>query len=64
MVQAVARVHGSLPPADRTRAGIYTENYGEAGAVDFFGPRFGLPGAISAHRLTSTGVPGNTPGTY
>ena len=50
MVQAVARVYWSLPPEDRARAGIYTENYGEAGAVDFFGPRLGLPNAISAHQ--------------
>ncbi len=50
MVQAVAGVYWSLPPRDRARAGIYTANYGEAGAVDFFGPRLGLPNAISGHQ--------------
>jgi len=50
MVKAVAGVYWSLPPADRARAGIYTQNYGEAGAVDFFGPQFGLPPAISGHQ--------------
>lgn len=50
MVQAVAAVYWSLPPEDRARAAIYTDNYGEAGAVDFFGPRFGLPSAISGHQ--------------
>ncbi len=50
MVQAVGSVYWSLPPEERARAGIYAENYGEAGAVDFFGPRLGLPNAISAHQ--------------
>ncbi len=50
MVQAVAGVYWSLPPEDRARAGIYTENYGEAGAVDLFGPKLGLPNAICAHQ--------------
>jgi hypothetical protein len=28
---------------------IYGENYGRAGAVDFFGRKYGLPGAVSGH---------------
>ena len=27
-----------------------TKNYGEAGAIDFFGPALGLPAAISPHQ--------------
>lgn len=49
MVQAIAKVYGSLPPEERARACIYTENYGEAGAIDFFGPALGLPNALSGH---------------
>jgi hypothetical protein len=49
LVTTVARVYRSLPPEDRPRAAILTGNYGEAGAVDFFGPRHGLPRAISGH---------------
>ena len=30
-------------------AAILTGNYGEAGAIDYYGPRLGLPKAISGH---------------
>lgn len=45
--EAVARVYRALPTADRARVVIIGNNYGEAGAVDFYGPRYGLPPAIS-----------------
>jgi hypothetical protein len=50
MVEQVARVYHSLPPDQQQKTAIYTENYGEASAIDFFGPRYGLPKAISAHQ--------------
>lgn len=50
MVEAVARVYNNLPPEERAKAAIYAGNYGEAGAIDFFGPRHGLPKAISGHQ--------------
>jgi len=50
MVQAVARVYSSMPPEKRVQTGILAGNYGEAGAIDFFGPHYGLPKAISAHQ--------------
>jgi len=49
MAQAVADVHGQLPPQDRARACVYAQNYGEAGAIDYFGPALGLPAAMSGH---------------
>jgi hypothetical protein len=49
MVERVARIYYALPPEERAVAGIYAGNYGEAGAIDFFGPRYGLPKAISGH---------------
>ena len=49
MVADVARVYDTLPPADRAQAAIFTGNYGEAGAIDLFGPRLGLPPALSGH---------------
>jgi len=49
LVDTVAGVWGALPEADRVRAAILTSNYGEAGAVDYFGPARGLPHAISGH---------------
>jgi hypothetical protein len=50
MVEQVARVYHSLPPEEQAKTAIYTENYGQAGAIDFFGPRYGLPKAICAHQ--------------
>jgi 4-amino-4-deoxy-L-arabinose transferase-like glycosyltransferase len=45
----MADVYRSLPPADRANAALLAYNYGEAGAIDYFGPRLGLPKAISGH---------------
>jgi hypothetical protein len=39
----------ALPPAERTTAAVLTANYGQAGAVDRFGPGLGLPPAHSGH---------------
>jgi hypothetical protein len=46
-VQAVAGVYNGLPEAERAHAGIFAANYGEAGAIDLYGPAYGLPPAIS-----------------
>ncbi len=45
----VARVYQSLPATERGQAAILAANYGEAGAIDYFGPPYGLPRAISNH---------------
>jgi MFS family permease len=49
MVQQVARVYDRLPPQERARAAIFCNGWGEAAAIDFYGPRYGLPPAISNH---------------
>jgi hypothetical protein len=49
LTATVARVWRSLPPAERERCAIFGQNYGEAGAIDLFGDRWGLPDALSAH---------------
>jgi len=49
MAAVVAEVYDALPPDDRVRAVIFGQNYGQAGAVDLFGPELGLPKAVSAH---------------
>ncbi|MGI8670316.1 MAG: glycosyltransferase, partial [Aridibacter sp.] len=46
----VAEVYNSLPENERSKAAILAENYGEAGAIDFFGEKYGLPKAISPHQ--------------
>jgi hypothetical protein len=48
-VSLVADVYKSLPPAQRTRTALLVGNYGEAGAIDHFGPALGLPQAYSGH---------------
>lgn len=50
LVRAVAQVYKALPPAERADTAIFGGSYGDAGAVDFFGPRYGLPRAISTHQ--------------
>lgn len=47
LTQAVAQIRDSLPEQDRARLGILAGNYGEAGAINLYGPRYGLPQAIS-----------------
>ena len=49
MVQQVAHVYDSLSPEERARTAIFCNDWGEAAAVDFYGPRYGLPAAISNH---------------
>jgi 4-amino-4-deoxy-L-arabinose transferase-like glycosyltransferase len=50
MVSQVAAVYNALPAQERAQTGILAGNYGSAGAIDFFGPRYGLPPSISAHQ--------------
>lgn len=46
-VRQVARAYATLPPQERRHAAILASNYGEAGAVDRYGPRYGLPAVYS-----------------
>jgi hypothetical protein len=39
-----------IPAAERTDCGIFAQDYGQAGAIDFFGRREGLPSAMSGDR--------------
>ena len=59
MVEKVARVYNSLSPEERARTAIFSNNWGEAAAVDFYGPRYGLPQAISRHNSYWKWGPGN-----
>jgi Dolichyl-phosphate-mannose-protein mannosyltransferase len=49
MAASVARVYDGLPPQEQTGCAILAGNYGEAGAIDYYGPGLGLPKAISGH---------------
>jgi Dolichyl-phosphate-mannose-protein mannosyltransferase len=47
--EQVAAAYGSIPAGQRAGAEIVTDNYGEAGAIDRYGPALGLPAAWSGH---------------
>jgi 4-amino-4-deoxy-L-arabinose transferase-like glycosyltransferase len=49
MTAVVAQAYRSLPEAERNEALIVTDNYGEAGALRYYGRRYGLPPAVSQH---------------
>jgi len=49
MAAVVASVYYNLPAAERSGCAILAGNYGEAGAIDYYGPKLGLPKAISGH---------------
>ncbi|HYJ86204.1 MAG TPA: glycosyltransferase family 39 protein [Pyrinomonadaceae bacterium] len=50
MTRAVAEVYHKLTPEERAQTAIFANSYGQAGAIDFFGPKYGLPKAISNHQ--------------
>ncbi|HET8655185.1 MAG TPA: glycosyltransferase family 39 protein [Longimicrobiaceae bacterium] len=61
-VAAVASAYHSLPVAEREAAVIVADNYGEAGAIDFYGPRLGLPPAVAPVGSYWFFGPGDKPG--
>ena len=48
-VQAVSRAVNSLPKPEQAQVTLLAYNYGEAGAIDYFGKHYGLPKAVSGH---------------
>jgi dolichyl-phosphate-mannose-protein mannosyltransferase len=62
MVAAVAAVHRALPPEEQDRAVVIGNHYGESGAVDLLGPKYGLPlhalGVHQSYWLWGPGPPG------
>jgi hypothetical protein len=47
--QRVAQIYRTLPPAQRGRAAIYAHNFGEAAAIDLYGPADKLPPVLSGN---------------
>jgi len=47
MVETVAKIRDSLPAEERHHIGILAGDEGEAGAINLYGPAYGLPAAIS-----------------
>ncbi|HEV8370715.1 MAG TPA: glycosyltransferase family 39 protein [Pyrinomonadaceae bacterium] len=50
MTAKTAEAWSRLAPDERGDCGIFAQDYGQAGAIDFFGPRYGLPPALSGHQ--------------
>jgi hypothetical protein len=62
LAAAVAHAYDSLPPEKRAQVVLIAENYGEAGALEYYGPRLGLPRVISAAGSYWFFGPGEKPG--
>jgi len=50
MVAEVNEAYTKLSAEERAGCGIFAQDYGQAGAIDFFGRRYGLPPALSGHQ--------------
>ncbi|HEX7557425.1 MAG TPA: glycosyltransferase family 39 protein, partial [Leptolinea sp.] len=60
LARVVAGVYNDLPPEDRKVAGIYADVYPRAGAIDLYGPMYGLPHAVSGSLTYYLWGPGYT----
>jgi hypothetical protein len=50
IVSKVNQAHQELSPEERAGCAIFAQDYGQAGAIDFLGRRYGLPPALSGHQ--------------
>ncbi len=62
LVTNLSVAYDGLPVNLKAQACIFTSNYGEASAVNFFGGRLGLPRAISGHNNYYVWGPGSCSG--
>ena len=62
MAEAVAEVVHALPGGDRAKACVFGQNYGEAGAMEYFARDLDLPPAISGHNSYWLWGPGRCTG--
>ncbi len=60
MADSVSKVYLSLSPAERKKTIIFAQNYGEAGAVDFYRKDFPLPRVLCGHNNYWFWGPGDT----
>ena len=50
IVDETAVAWNHLTPEERPDCGIFAQDYGQAGAIDFLGRRYGLPASLSGHQ--------------
>jgi hypothetical protein len=49
LAETVGRIYNSLPAEERAKCAIIAGNAGEAGAIELFGAKYGLPTPLSGH---------------
>ena len=67
LTKIVSDAYNMLDSCEKEKCTIYTENYGQAGAIEFYGHQYGLPKPISFHDSYLLWVPdtiGNGPFIY
>ena len=62
IVDETAVAWNRLSPADREDCGIFAQDYGQAGAIDFLGRRYGMPRSLSGHQTWFLWGPGSYSG--
>jgi hypothetical protein len=62
MAVVVAKSYAKLTPEEQAQCTIITQNWGEAGAIDFFGTAYRLPPATCGHNSYWFWGPGNSTG--
>jgi hypothetical protein len=60
LAEKISGVYHTLSPGEKQKCTIFANNYGEAGAIDFFRQKYNLPPAISGHNNYWLWGPGNT----
>jgi hypothetical protein len=50
IVAETAQAWHQLAPEERADCAVFAQDYGQAGAIDFLGRRYGLPRALSGHQ--------------
>lgn len=50
VAQGAAVAWNQVPESERQDCAVFGQDYGVAGAIDFYGPQYGLPAALSGHQ--------------
>jgi hypothetical protein len=50
IVSETTAAWNGIPSEERKDCGIFAQDYGQAGAIDFLGPKYGLPQSLSGHQ--------------
>jgi hypothetical protein len=61
LAATVAHIRDTLPAGERSHVGIVVGNYGEAGAINLYGPAHGLPAVLSGTNTAWYRGYGSTP---